>query len=377
MDPLDGVEDVPWDELLTTSEEPATGARVIAELRALADGGTWTDRLSDLLIEDADYFYTEWGTDCGYGPAAAPVLRFLARIAAAHPSDETTVAVLDHMVELVSAPVDREGASPEEIDNKIDTVREVLCDSRGLLREAAGHVPARADAVDGLLAGSYSGAYEPRWRGIARELAGSCGYRVDVVRVAQRTLIDTENGLLDPDTGEQVYPPPSSTGLTLRADWRGWLRRHVEAGRSRTVRQPIGGARDRVLSFPLDGRTYLVRLDANAVRRVDAGTREEIGAPIPVAQPVAACVLDLDGPVLAVASGRQIHLFDAVSGERTVRALSGHRRALTDLAVADLDGRPTLFSVDGVSLRRWDARTGTPWPAASHGTAGDGRGQEP
>ena len=51
-------------------------------------------------------------------------------------------------------------------------------------------------------------------------------------------------------------------------------------------------------------------------------------------------------------------------GARRARP-TGHRRPITGIAAGTIDGRPTLFSADRATIRRWDAATGAPWPAAA------------
>jgi hypothetical protein len=46
-----------------------------------------------------------------------------------------------------------------------------------------------------------------------------------------------------------------------------------------------------------------------------------------------------------------------------------HGREVSDVCAAVIDGLPTLFGVDYGTIRRWDAATGTPWPAPITGAA--------
>jgi hypothetical protein len=102
------------------------------------------------------------------------------------------------------------------------------------------------------------------------------------------------------------------------------------------------------------------------VWRLDAVSGAAIGPPIPLPKAVALCAYALgDRSMLAVGSGQQIHRFDAETGEPVGPPLDGHRRDVTRIAAVRIAGHVTLFSVDGATVRRWDAASGTPWPASS------------
>jgi hypothetical protein len=76
------------------------------------------------------------------------------------------------------------------------------------------------------------------------------------------------------------------------------------------------------------------------------------------------CVYQAGGrPCLAVGGLRQVHRFDAETGEPIGTPLFGHRRVVLDVLSTVVDGRPALYSADGATVRRWDAETGIPWPA--------------
>ncbi|MFI1989014.1 hypothetical protein [Actinoplanes sp. NPDC020271] len=109
-------------------------------------------------------------------------------------------------------------------------------------------------------------------------------------------------------------------------------------------------------------RGGLVLRSGDRLRRIDAETAEEAGAPIPAPRAGTGCAYEVDGhPFLAIGEGRQVHRFDACSGLPAGPPLNGHRRQITGVTAGVVDGRPTLFSADGSTVRRWDAATGDPW----------------
>ncbi|GGN50383.1 hypothetical protein FHR83_009164 [Actinoplanes campanulatus] len=99
--------------------------------------------------------------------AAAPVISFLARLAASRPSDAVTRRAVETVADLVYAPIDRHDATGAELDEQIDAVRVALLGHRDALEEAARLVPAAGPFAARLLAEAGAGAHEPRWRGIA------------------------------------------------------------------------------------------------------------------------------------------------------------------------------------------------------------------
>ncbi|WP_392972599.1 hypothetical protein [Streptomyces sp. LN245] len=119
--------------------------------------------------------------------------------------------------------------------------------------------------------------------------------------------------------------------------------------------------------YVAEGRPRLAFTDGYGPKlyRFDAETGVEIGSPIRIGDLHGFCVYDLGGrPHLAVAGYRQVHRLDAETGEPVGPPLFGHRRIVRDVASASVDGRAVLYSADGATVRRWDAETGTPWPAA-------------
>lgn len=108
------------------------------------------------------------------------------------------------------------------------------------------------------------------------------------------------------------------------------------------------------------------------IRRYDPVTGAEVGAPIVAERPAALCVYRWQGrDRLAVAAYRQVLRFDAETGEPLGPPLDGHRSQLRDIASGFVAGRPVLFSLDiraaqepTAIVRRWDAETGKPFPAA-------------
>jgi hypothetical protein len=124
-----------------------------------------------------------------------------------------------------------------------------------------------------------------------------------------------------------------------------------------------------VAPFRLGGRHCFAVLSGDyppgPVWRLDAVSGTAIGPPIKLSKAVALCAYALgDRPMLAVGSGQQIYRFDAETGEAAGPPLAGHRRDVTGIAAVSIAGRVTLFSVDGTTVRRWDAASGTPWPAS-------------
>lgn len=120
--------------------------------------------------------------------------------------------------------------------------------------------------------------------------------------------------------------------------------------------------------YVTEGRPRLAFVDGFAngtLYRFDAETGVEIGSPIRIGDLNGFCVYDLGGrPCLAVAGYRQVHRLDTETGEPVGPPLFGHRRIVRDVASARVDSRAVLYSADGATVRRWDAETGTPWPAA-------------
>ncbi|WP_189335029.1 hypothetical protein [Actinoplanes ianthinogenes] len=214
--PLDGVEDVAWDELLAGSwEREASGERVVGLLRDIAAGQGDPASLDDLLLDDADYFYTESGTDSGYVAAMPEALRFLARIAAAPATgDRTRVAIIEQIEEMCWAPIDAEGATEAELDARVDTLRAALLDSREALDEVVRLAPHTAPRVARRLAALGAGAYEPRWRGIARPLGHERSYRI--ASAGPLVLVGGDR-FLDPADGTVLatVPPGRGSGVAL------------------------------------------------------------------------------------------------------------------------------------------------------------------
>ncbi|MFI5897857.1 hypothetical protein ACIA5D_48025 [Actinoplanes sp. NPDC051513] len=112
-----------------------------------------------------------------------PAIGFLARIAAAHPSDAATEAAVELIDKIVNAPMDRPGASDAELDAWVDGLRDALRAAQPALTEAARLVPtagltiaALGERSGGTLA--YAGSYEPRWRMVAREVARLPAYSI-------------------------------------------------------------------------------------------------------------------------------------------------------------------------------------------------------
>ncbi|MFC4068787.1 hypothetical protein [Actinoplanes subglobosus] len=473
--PLDGVAQVPWEELLAGSEDAtANGIEMIRALTAIAAGDEVygnCERIGDMLTPDADFRYSEWGQDFGYGRAAPAVVGFLARIAASHTDDHTTTTCIEWIENLVNTPIEPVGATDEDVDAHVDAIRSALLDNRAALREAARRLPEFRPVVDRLIAEAGAGAYEPRWRGVARPFAASHATDVGLVDAGRPLVVGLHTygatDFHDPGTGtvvvsspewwreSTVWPLDDPAGPMLvtgkpRRVWRhrdgAWSARYlghplrsltvvaVDDGEiliryarnvlarldARTgarigpeVPLPWGrevhtqswhpyrsGGRRFVLvglnhnekalridldegvvdgpplvnpgrfltSFELDGRTVLVFAADGAMLRVDAESGEGAGDPIEVPRFTAwresACVYRQgDRPMLAVASGRRILRFDARTGAEAGPPMLGHRREVIAVRAAVIGGRPTLFSVDYGTIRRWDAVTGVPWPA--------------
>jgi hypothetical protein len=494
--PLDGLDEVPWDELLG----PNDATELVSALRSLAAEGGNGDRIHDVL-EDNDYHYwyaTVSAKPEGFRPAAVPALRFLARIAA-QPSGFGSQAALDLVETITDAALDRPTMTGVELDAMVDALRVELDAARPALAEAsrlgrAGDDPARillADVEAGVLLG---GAYEPRWRGVARPLLDSPTGRLTVVGGMLVTREKSDLVFRSPHDGEPIhtfsYPGPEgawpfagSTSdssvlfrkdnlwahpfvdrdgpgvLTVDAggrhprlwrpvgdDWRAtrlvrpgprlrpssWraltvapyggecfvgyadgvvlrfdARTGVPSGRpiSLTGNSAMLGVDDDLLMVarrtpegerhlirialatgrPVDplfraslvspvryvaeGRPRLAFVDGSGpdrgLYRFDAETGVEIGSPIRIGDLHGFCVYEPgDRSCLAVAGYRQVHRLDAQTGEPVGPPLFGHRRIVRDVASATVDGRTVLYSADGATVRRWDAETGSPWPAA-------------
>jgi hypothetical protein len=142
----------------------------------------------------------------------------------------------------------------------------------------------------------------------------------------------------------------------------------LDFARGRATEMPMTPFSNAFAPFRLDGRLCFAAISGTyppgPLLRLDAATGEPVGPPIPLFEPTALCAYELDGrPMLAAGSRRQLHRFDAATGEPDGPPLSGHRRDILGVAAVDIAGRATLFSVDGATVRRWDAASGTPWPA--------------
>ncbi|GIG87958.1 hypothetical protein [Plantactinospora endophytica] len=484
--PLEGITEVPWDAMLG----PAAPA-LIAALRKLAEHtGTGpapyaADPIDDVIADDVDYSYMRYAIDHGYWPAGVPVIRFLARIAAAHPSDGATVSAIELINQIVNAPMDRPGAPDAELDAWVDGLRGELHAARPAFDEAARLVPAVRSTIVRLAERStggtlaYAGSYEPRWRRLAREVARLPGRSIKVVAGDGRDLLVVgDRHFLAPESGDVVamFAPPRPGGAVAFTDadgpgvltvegprregghrgplrlWRrgeqGWeatrfgprlrpwpllpgvvavtagdgdlyvgysdgrvTRRDSRAGyrlgptlrvsgpgwsqrlypyRDGSERRLLAVGRDsmydldfahgQATEMPMAPFTNPFTCFRLGVRRcfavisgryppgpvwcLDAVSGSAIGPPIRLPQPAALCAYELGGrPMLAIGSGQQLHRFDAETGEPAGPPLSGHRRDVTGIAAVRIAGRATLFSVDGATVRRWDAASGTPWPA--------------
>jgi len=149
--PLDGIADVPWETMLG-SNAPA----VIAAFNRLA-GHTGpgpalaaAEAVDDLIADEVDYGYTSDAIECGYWPAGVPVIGFLARIAAAHPSDAATEAAVELIDNIARAPMDRPGASDAELDAWVDGLGGALRAAWPALTEAARLVPTARPTIEAL-----------------------------------------------------------------------------------------------------------------------------------------------------------------------------------------------------------------------------------
>ncbi|GLY07168.1 hypothetical protein [Actinoplanes sp. NBRC 101535] len=298
---MENPEDVPWDEILATAYNRPTGDQVLSAMRA----GWYPEHIAELFLEDADYHYTEWGTDCGYVPGVARLIPFLARMAA-----DDAVAAVEAISEIMGSPLEPVGITDADLDAKVDGLHAAVQASRPLLEEAARRVPEVRDEVERLLGGDYAGAFPLEWRGKARPFFRAPWYR-DLGVADGRLTVGAL--VLDPATGDDLSPPPEPppTGLhRLTRAWRTW----------RTPPPPYKALAERV-RYTVDGH-----------------------------------------PFDAVAAGRQILRTDASTGEPVGEPLRGHRRSVYTMVVMVLDGRPVLFSSDGGTILRWDAETGVPWP---------------
>lgn len=282
--PLDGLDEVPWEQLLG----PHDAAELVAALRSLAEED-WRDqqlcvdhRIYDLLGDtDNDYSYaTAYGRTEGFRPAAVPALRFLARIAA-QPSGVGSYKALELIEVIMDAALDRPSMTGDELDAMVDGLRAEFDAARPALAEAIrlghhGDIP-----VSGLLAWVDSGlllggAYEPRWRGVARPLLDSPTGRLTV---AGGMLVTREkSGLVFRSLHDAVpihtfpYPGPEGTrpfpGSTSQPD--SWFPTNKILARPFADSDGPG-----VLTVDVGGRrTRLWRLDGEgwaAVRLVRPG----------------------------------------------------------------------------------------------------------
>ncbi|WP_327699836.1 hypothetical protein [Streptomyces sp. NBC_00459] len=212
--PLDGLDEVAWDELLS----PDDAAELVSALRSLAAEGGNENRIYDVLEDnDHDYWYaTVSGKPEGFRPAAVPTLRFLARIAA-QPSGVGSETALELIETIADAALDRPTMTGVELDAMVDALRAELDAARPALAEAgrlgrAGDYPVRRLLVGvdaGVLLG---GAYEPRWRGVARPLLDSPTGRLTVAGGMLITREKSDLAFRSPHDGEPIhtfsYPGP-------------------------------------------------------------------------------------------------------------------------------------------------------------------------
>ncbi|GAA2716704.1 hypothetical protein [Actinoplanes palleronii] len=390
--PLDGLEDVAWDEF-------ERGGAVAADLASLARA---TPERARPIADDIDLLLEHCNI---YQPAAVPAVGFLARIAAAHPCDEVSAQALRLIDEIAFGWTD--GATDEERQARRAELRTVLVSSVPALREAARVVPGvRRQALrqveqisTGVLPGGF---WDPRWHGVARAFVDRAAARVRVVTVGGRSLLLTIGfggpaAFWDPATGEPVGPARPRDGdgdvggplILTKAElaaagrglpeveflalgkaagharlrrWRGWSRL---VPRASSPLDRIKGAR---VPYESAGRPCVAIGVSGALRRFDATTGDEIGAEIAFGDgdlPPAVCAYQQDGrTILAVGAHRQIHRLDAATGEPAGPLLDGHPEEVTGLAATSVGGRPTLYAATEQGVFRWDARTGTPWPAA-------------
>ncbi|WP_221321323.1 PQQ-like beta-propeller repeat protein [Actinoplanes sp. L3-i22] len=369
--PLDGVEDVPWDELLAgSSEAGATGAILVGVLRDLAAGHGGLGRIEDLLYADADYFYTEYGQDGGYVAALGPAIRFLARIAASNPSRGTSESIVELIGEMVGAPIERHGATEAELDAAVDGVRAALVDSRGALDEVARLFPVVEPTVAQLFAGLGGGAYEPRWRGVARPFARDSAYQIDVV--PGFVVVSSWGGaarFLDPGTGETVasfpeyhrqgrsvpFGDPAGPGVLTIANWRGLRRWRHRDGVWKSAR-----IRFRVAAVAVSGDEIYVRTSGGDIGCLDGRTGKQIGLAVrvPGSEKYGLHPYRIgDRRMVALGNGRSLLRLDLGRGvvqepiEGVHAVLSTFQlRGRTCLAVQTTDDR----------VRRIDAAAGTP-----------------
>ncbi|KUL34227.1 WD40 repeat domain-containing protein [Actinoplanes awajinensis] len=398
--PLDGIEDVAWGEF-------ERGVAVAAALASLARA---TPEQAGPIADDIDQLLEHCNI---YQPAAVPAVGVLARIAAAHPCDEASEQALRLIDGIAFGWTD--GATDEERQARRAELRTVLVSSVPALREAARVVPGvRRQALrqveqisTGVLPG---GVWDPRWRGVARAFIERDASRVWAVTVAGRSLLLLSGSggpaaLWDPATGERAGParphdgygsrahadgdggrslvlteaevaaasrglPETESRALLRAAgharpsrWRSWFRLFSRAG------SPLDRMKGARVPFESAGRPCVAIGVSGALRRFDATTGEEIGPELAFGDgdlPPAVCAYQQDGrPILAVGAHRQIHRLDAETGEPAGPLLDGHPEEITGIAVASVGGRPTLYAATSLGVFRWDAWTGTPWPAES------------
>lgn len=152
--PLDGLDEVPWDELLGAND----AAELVSALRSLAGEDGNQDRVYEVLEDnDYDYWYaTVSGKPEGFRPAAAPALRFLARIAA-QPSGFGSHAALELIEIIMDAALDRPTMTGVELDAMVDALRAELDAARPALAEASRLGRAADAPVRNLLAGVDAG----------------------------------------------------------------------------------------------------------------------------------------------------------------------------------------------------------------------------
>ncbi|MEV4275736.1 hypothetical protein [Actinoplanes xinjiangensis] len=180
--PLDGLDDIPWADM----RGPDDAAELVAALRFLAEEGGSDHRILGVLEDrDNDFRYaTMAGRPEGLRPAAATVLRFLARIAA-QPSGVGSSTAMEIIETILEAELDRPTMTDDELDAMVDGLRAELDAARPALAEAGRldrhsllPMPQLLESVDE--GERLGGAYEPRWRGVARPLAGSLTGRLVV-----------------------------------------------------------------------------------------------------------------------------------------------------------------------------------------------------
>src|SRR5262249_28232041 len=141
------------------------------------------------------------------------------------------------------------------------------------------------------------------------------------------------------------------------ADLRGALRASLAAWRSRlfALTGCYEGPGD-ILAFAPDGQTAWVAEPDGSVRRRVITTGEAIGPPLRQDARITAVAVGRDGEVVLTAAGKVACLWEVAQGKLS---RTFHQPSALKAIACSPDGQTLVTAYDsGVTIRRWDTRTG-------------------